>query len=84
MCSDNADLKPQEEEEETKDDSLRQNGMQCDEGHINVHSQPRARPTPACFFFTVSHIEMWLNCELPWNMGDGVGGIMIPGKQEEK
>lgn len=84
MCSDDADLKPQEEEEEeTKDDSLPQNGMQCDEGHIDVHSHPRACPTPPCFIFTVTRFEMWLNCELHWNI-DGGGVIMSPGKQEEK
>lgn len=75
MCSDDADVKPQEEQEEMKDDSLHQNGMQCDEGHINVHSHPRARPTPACFSFTVSHVEMWLNRELHWNIDWGRGGI---------
>lgn len=73
MCSDDADLKPQEEEEERKDDSLRQNRMQCDEGHIDVHSQPRARPTPASFIFTVSHVDMWLNRELHWNIEWGGG-----------
>lgn len=34
MCTEDTDVKPREEEK-TKDDSLCENGMQCDEGHMD-------------------------------------------------
>lgn len=41
MCGDDADVKPQEEEE-MKDDSLCEDGMKRDEGHVSLllHSAP--------------------------------------------
>lgn len=42
VCSDVADVKPQEEEEEREDNSFSENGMQCAEGatdpRTHIHS----------------------------------------------